>query len=72
MSRILLISFFAALLAASGTQNANAGQIANQSNWSRDAQACADVGIDPGSNVFNQCVSHLHHSLWAVTNLEDN
>ena len=70
MSRILLISSFAALLAASGTQSANAGQLVNQSTWGRDAQACADVGIDPGSTVFNQCVSDLHHSLWAVRNLE--
>jgi hypothetical protein len=72
MSRILLISAFAALLAASDTQSANAGQIVNQSNWGRDAQACADVGIDPGSTAFNQCVSDLHHSLWAVENLEDS
>jgi hypothetical protein len=72
MSRILLISSFAALLAVSGTQGANAGQTVNQSNWGRDAQACADVGIDPGSTVFSQCVSDLHHSVWAVKNLEDS
>jgi hypothetical protein len=72
MSRILLISSFAALLAASGTRSANAGQIVNQSPWDRDAQACADVGIGPGSAAFSQCVSDLHHSLWAVKNLEDS
>jgi hypothetical protein len=72
MSRIILISFFAALLAVSGTQNADAMETANQSAWDRDALACADVGIDPGSTAFSQCVSDLHHSLWAAQSLEDN
>jgi hypothetical protein len=30
----------------------------------QDSLACADVGIDPGSPVFSQCVADLHHSLW--------
>jgi hypothetical protein len=72
MSRIIFISAFAALLAASGTQSANAIQTANQSAWDRDALACADVGIDPGSAVFSQCVADLHHSLWAVQNLYES
>ncbi len=72
MSRIILISSFAAVLAASGTRSANAIQTANQSAWDRDALACADVGIDPGSAAFSQCVSGLHRSLWAEQNLEEN
>jgi hypothetical protein len=34
----------------------------------QDSLACADVGIDPGSPVFSQCVADLHHSLWAAQN----
>lgn len=72
MSRIILISSFAALLAASGIQSANAMKTANQSTGDREALACADVGVDPGSAAFSQCVSDLRHSLWAEQNLEDN
>lgn len=72
MSRIILISSFAALLAASGAQNANAIQGADQDDWARYNQACAEVGIDPGSPIFSQCVTDLDDSLWAVQNLEEN
>jgi hypothetical protein len=72
MSRIILLSSFAALLTASGTQCSNAIQSANQSAWAQESLACADVGIDPGSTVFNQCVADLHHSLWAAENLYEN
>jgi hypothetical protein len=69
MSRIILISSLAALLAASGTHGAKAIQSADQGAWAQDNLACADVGIDPGSAVFSQCVADLHHSLWAEQNL---
>ena len=72
MSRMVLICSLAAILAASGTQSANAIESANPTAWAQARLACADVGIDPGSTVFNQCVSDLHHSLWAVKNLEDS
>jgi hypothetical protein len=72
MSRIILISSFAALLAVSGTQSANAIQSANQSAWAQESLACADVGIDPGSTVFSQRVADLHNALWAVENLYGN
>jgi hypothetical protein len=72
MSRIILISSFAALLAVSGTQSANAIQSANQSAWAQESLACAHVGIDPGSTVFSQCVADLHNALWAVENLYGN
>jgi hypothetical protein len=72
MSRIILISSFAALVAVTGTRSANAMEAANQSAWDREALARADVGVDPGSAVFSQCVADLHHSLWAAQNLEDN
>jgi hypothetical protein len=69
MSRIILISSFAALLAASGTQSANAIQSADQGAWTQENLACADVGIDPGSTAFSQCVEDLHRALWAEQNL---
>ena len=69
MSRMILIYSFAALLAASGTQSANAVQSTDQDVWAQYSLACADVGIDPGSAAFNQCVVDLNHSLWALRNL---
>jgi hypothetical protein len=69
MSRIVLISSFVALLAASGTLSANAAQSANQREWAQYRSACADVGIDPGSAAFNQCVADLQHSLWSLDNM---
>jgi hypothetical protein len=69
MSRIMLISSLAAMLAASGAQSANAVQGANQDASAQYNLACAEVGIDPGSAAFSQCVADLHHSLWAVENL---
>jgi hypothetical protein len=69
MSRIILISSFAALLAGYGSQSANAIQSADQGASAQESLACAAVGIDPGSAAFNQCVADLHHSLWAVQNL---
>ena len=69
MSRFVLICSFAAMLAASVTQNADAAQSAYKRAWTQDNLACADLGIDPGSPVFSQCVADLHHSLWAAKNL---
>ena len=68
MSRFVLICSFAAMLAASVTQNADAAQSAYKSAWTQDSLACADLGIDPGSPIFSQCVADLHHSLWAAKN----
>lgn len=68
MSRLILICSFAAMLAASVTQNAGAAQSAYKSAWAQDSLACADIGIDPGSPIFSQCVADLHHSLWAAKN----
>jgi hypothetical protein len=68
MSRIILIGSFAALLAASGTQSANAIESANQTAWAQARLACADVGIGPGSSAFDQCVSNLYYSLWQEQN----
>ena len=68
MSRFFLICSFAAMLAASATQSANAAESAKQSPWVQDSLACAAVGIDPGSPIFSQCVADLHQSLWAAQN----
>ena len=68
MSHIILIGSFAALLLASGTQSANAIESANQTAWAQARLACADVGIDPGSSVFGQCVFDLYYSLWDEQN----
>ena len=34
--------------------------------------ACADVGIDPGSPAFRQCVFDLYYSLWNKQNESEN
>jgi hypothetical protein len=57
MSRIIPVCFLAALLAACGTQSAV------QSALAQERLACADVGIDPGSRAFDQCVDDLDQSL---------
>jgi hypothetical protein len=72
MSRIILISSFAVLLAGCGAQSADAIQSANQDTWAHASLACAGVGIAPGSDVFSQCVTDLHHSVWEIQNLEEN
>ena len=58
MSRMILICSFAALLWPSGTVSAY------QSDWAQARLACADVGVDPGSAAFGQCVVDLYYSLW--------
>jgi hypothetical protein len=68
MSRFILICSFAATLAASATQSADAVESTRKSAWEQDSLACADVGIDPGSPIFDQCVADLRHSLWAAKN----
>jgi hypothetical protein len=57
MSRITLICFFAALLAACGTENHA------QTALAQERLACANVGIDPASPAFGQCVGDLDLSL---------
>jgi hypothetical protein len=69
MSRIVLISSFVALLSATGTLSGNAAESANQREWAQYRLACADVGIDPVSAAFNQCVADLQHSLWSLDNM---
>jgi hypothetical protein len=57
MSRITLICFFAASLAACGTESPV------QTALAQERLACANVGIDPGSLAFGQCVGDLDQSL---------
>ena len=68
MSRFVLICSFAATLAAVATQSSNAAESAQKSAWVQDSLACADVGIDPGSGAFDQCVVDLYYSLWDEEN----
>ena len=65
MSRIILACSFAAALVVSGTVNAN------QSDWQRAQLACADVGIDPSTAAFGQCVLDLYYSLWNEQNVQE-
>jgi len=65
MSRIVLACCLAAALASCGTP------YAQQSDWARAQSACADVGLDPGSAVFGQCVADLYFSLWNVENVAE-
>jgi hypothetical protein len=68
MSRTILIGIFAALLAAGSTGSASAIESANQTGWARVRLACSNVGIDPGSSAFGQCVFDLYYSLWNEQN----
>ena len=72
MSRMILISSLAYLLAACGTPSATDYQGAAQNTRAQEGLACADVGIAPGSDFFSRCVSDLHQALWAEQNLEQN
>jgi hypothetical protein len=68
MSRTILIAIFAALLAAGSARSSNAIESANQTDWARARLACADIGVDPGSSAFSQCVFDLYYSLWNEQN----
>ena len=57
MSLIISVALFAAVLLVSGTSSAN------QSDWTRARLACAEVGIDPNSAAFGQCVFDLYYSV---------
>jgi hypothetical protein len=70
MSRITLTCSLAALLMGGGC--ANAIKNANQTDWGQARLACPDVGIDPGSADFGQCVFDLYHSLWNEQNEYEN
>jgi hypothetical protein len=41
---------------------------AHQNDWPQARLACADVGIDPSSAAFGQCVFDLYYSLWDEQN----
>jgi hypothetical protein len=57
MSRIILTCCLAALLGSCGTLRVN------QIDWEHARLACADVGLEPGSSAFDQCVTSLYYSL---------
>jgi hypothetical protein len=63
MLRIGVTCCFAALLGSCGTPSAN------KIDWEHARLACADVGIDPGTSAFDQCVTNLYQHLWQVQNL---
>ena len=58
MSRILLACSFASLLGACGTLSVQ------DDGMEKARLACADVGIEPGTSGFGQCVFDLYQSLW--------
>jgi hypothetical protein len=58
MSRIALTCCVAALLGSCAALSVN------KIDWEQARLACADVGIEPGTNAFDQCVSNLYNSLW--------
>jgi hypothetical protein len=64
MPRIVLACCFAALL-ASCTQNFP------QVDWARARLACADVGLEPESSAFDQCVFDLYYTLWDEQNVAE-
>jgi hypothetical protein len=70
LSRIILTCSLAALLMGGGC--ANAIKNANQTDWGQPRLACTDVGSDPGSPAFEQCVFDLYYWLWNKQNETDN
>ena len=70
MSRIILTCSLAALLMGGGC--ANAIKNASQTDWGQARLAYADVGIDPRSAAFGQCVFDLYHSLWNEQQVYEN
>ena len=63
MSRIVLTCCFAALLGS-----CTAPGVA-KIDWEHARLACADVGIEPGSSMFDRCVTNLYFSLWQEQNM---
>ena len=68
MSRFIVISSFAALLVAGSAESVKGIESANRTTWEQSQLACADVGIDPGSSAFGECVFDLYYSLWNEEN----
>ena len=62
MPRIALICSVAALL-GSCTQGFQ------QPDWGRARLACADLGLEPDSTTFDNCVFDLYYTLWDEQNL---
>ena len=58
MTRITLTCCFAALLGSCGTQSVN------NIDWEHARLACVDVGLDPGTSIFDQCAANLYNTLW--------
>jgi hypothetical protein len=65
MSRVILISSLAWLLAACSAPSDSHYHSVDHGDWAQEGLACADVGIAPGSEFFNRCVTDLHNALWA-------
>ena len=63
MLRIVLICCFAALLGSCVASSA--GNI----DWELARLACADIGIAPGSSIFDRCVTNLYYGLWQEQNI---
>ena len=59
MSRIALICCFAVLLASCGSISSGVANV----DIEHARQACAYLGITPGSSVFDQCSTNLYLSL---------
>ena len=59
MSRIALICCFAVLLGSCGGINSGVANV----DIEHARQACAYLGITPGSNAFAQCSTNLYLSL---------
>ena len=58
MPRLFLTCSFALLFGSCSTLTGN------NIDWEHARLACADVGISPGSSIFDQCVVDLYYSLW--------
>ena len=61
-SRIVPVSALLLLTAACASPSANTVQLA------QERHSCAELGIDPGSEAFGQCVGNLDASMFEANN----
>jgi hypothetical protein len=58
LSRIVPMAGLLMLTAACASPDANTVQLA------QERQSCAEIGIDPGSDAFGQCVGNLDMTMF--------
>jgi len=62
LSRIVPMVGLVMLTAACASPDANTVQLA------QERQSCAELGIDPGSDAYGQCVANLDTTMFEANN----